>query len=52
MNKDTFLTLRWNNIIMLVQGVPTFAFILYALSTSLWTTKTGMITLSVIGALF
>jgi hypothetical protein len=35
-----------------VQGLPTFAFAIYGLATPLGGTKTGMITLSVLGALF
>jgi hypothetical protein len=52
MNKEKFLTRRWNYIISLVQGVPTFLFAIYALSTPLGETQAGMISLSVLGALF
>ena len=52
MTKEKFLTLRWNYIISLVQGLPTFAFAIYGISTPLGETRTGMITLSVLGALF
>lgn len=52
MNKEKFLTLRWNYIISLVQGLPTFAFAIYGLATPLGETRTGMIILSVLGALF
>ncbi len=50
--KDKFLTLRWNYIISGVQGVPTFLFILYGFLTPMGETKAGMITLSILGALF
>ena len=50
MNK--FLTRRWNYIITLAQGLPTFAFVIYGLMTPLGETRTGMIILSVLGALF
>lgn len=52
MSKEEFLTRRWNYIISLVQGVPTFAFAIYGFSTPLGETRTGMIILSVLGALF
>ena len=52
MTKEKFLTRRWNYIISLVQGIPTFAFIIYGLATPLGNTKTGMIVLSILGALF
>jgi len=52
MNKEKFLTRRWNYIISIVQGLPTFAFVIYGLATPLGGTKTGMIVLSVVGALF
>ena len=52
MTKEKFLTLRWNYIISLVQGLPTFAFVIYGLATPVGGTRTGMIVLSVMGALF
>lgn len=52
MTREKFLTLRWNYIISLVQGLPTFAFAIYGIATPLGETRTGMIVLSVLGALF
>lgn len=52
MSKAKFLTRRWNYNISLVQGLPMFLFVIYGLSTPLGSTKTGMIILSVLGALF
>jgi hypothetical protein len=52
MKKEDRLTLRWNTIISLVQGLPTFAFAIYGIGTPLGDTRTGMIVLSVLGALF
>ena len=52
MTREKFLTRRWNDIISLVQGLPTFAFAIYGIATPLGETRTGMIVLSVLGALF
>ena len=52
MTKEKFLTRRWNYIISLVQGLPTFAFVAYGLASPLGDTRTGMIILSAVGALF
>lgn len=52
MDKETFLTRRWNYIITLAQGLPTLAFMVYGLATPLGDTRTGMIVLSAAGALF
>ena len=52
MTKEKFLTRRWNYIISLVQGLPTFAFVIYGLATPLGDTRDGMIILAVLGALF
>ena len=52
MTKEEFLTRRWNYIISLVQGVPTFLYAIYGLVTPLGDTLGGMIGLSVLGALF
>lgn len=52
MTWDAFLTRRWNYIITVVQGVPTFAFVAYGLATTVGQTFGGMVALSVIGAFF
>jgi len=52
MTKEKFLTVRWNNLLSLGLGLPALIYILVAFSTSLWTTKGGLIWLSVIGALY
>jgi hypothetical protein len=52
MTKEKFLTVRWNNILTLALGIPTLFYIFYAFSTSLWTTKGGLIGLSIIGVLY
>jgi hypothetical protein len=52
MDKAKFLSRRWNDIITLVQGVPTVAYMIYGLATPLGGTQKGMIILSVSGALF
>ena len=51
-NKIRFLTIRWNNILTLAVGFPTLMYILYAFSTPLWTTRAGLIGLSIIGVLY
>ena len=50
--REAFLTRRWNYIISLAQGLPTFAFIGYGLATPYGESQQGMIVLSVLGALF
>lgn len=52
MNKEEFLTIRWNNWLSLGLGLPTLIYVTYALSTSLWLEKSGLIWLAVFGALF
>ena len=52
MKREKFLTRRWNYIISLVQGLPTFLYAIYGLSTSLGDTRAGMVGLSILGALF
>ena len=52
MNINNLLNRRWNYIITFVQGLPTFAFVVYGLMTPLGESRTGMIILSVLGALF
>ena len=52
MNKETFLTVRWNNLLTVLVGIPTFLYIIYAFSTSLWTTRGGLIGLALIGVVY
>jgi hypothetical protein len=46
------LTVRWNNILTLALGIPALLYVIYAFSTGLWLEKTGLIILSIIGALY
>ena len=52
MTKEKLLTRRWNDIISLVQGLPTLLYAIYGLSTPLGDSRAGMIGLSILGALF
>jgi len=50
--QEKYLTIRWNNILSFVLGVPTMLFAVYALSASAWSDKTELIVLSVIGVMY
>ena len=52
MQKEDFLTTRWNNLLSLALGIPTLMYIVISFSTSLWLNKGGLIGLAVFGALF
>ncbi len=52
MTRENFLTIRWNNILSLGLGLPALAYVIVALSTSVWTEKSGLIGLAIIGALY
>ena len=52
MTKQRFLTVRWNNMLTLALGLPSILYIAYAYSTALWTTRGGLIGLSIIGVLY
>lgn len=52
MTKDDFLTVRWNNILTLALGLPAVGYIVYSLSTPLWTARGGLIGLSLIGVVY
>jgi hypothetical protein len=52
MTKEKFLTVRWNNLLTLALGIPTLMYVIYAFSTSIWTTKGGLIGLAILGALY
>ena len=52
MTKETFLTIRWNNLLTLALGLPALVYLIYAYSTSLWTTQAGLIGLSIVGVVY
>jgi len=52
MTREQFLTIRWNNLLTLGLGIPALLYVILAFSTSLWTTKGGLIGLAVIGVLY
>jgi hypothetical protein len=52
MTKEKFLTVRWNNWLTLGLGLPTLIYVLVAFSTGIWSTRGGLIGLSIIGVLY
>ena len=52
MSKEKFLTVRWNNLLCLILGIPTLLYVIYAFSSSFWLTRNGLIWLAVLGALY
>ena len=52
MTMEKFLTVRWNNILTLGLGAPAGLYIVYAYSSGLWTTRGGLIGLSLIGVMY
>ena len=51
-NKDRFLTVRWNNLLTLALGLPTLAYVVVAFATSIWPTQGGLIGLATIGVFY
>ena len=52
MAKERFLTVRWNNLLSLGLGIPALVYVVVAFSTPLWSTRGGLIGLSIIGVLY
>jgi hypothetical protein len=52
MTKEKLLTVRWNNMLALGLGLPALIYVVFALSTSFFSERGGMIALAVIGALY
>jgi hypothetical protein len=52
MTKEKFLTIRWNNLLTLALGIPALMYVIYAFSTSLWSTRAGLIGLAIIGVFY
>ena len=52
MTKETFLTARWNNWLNLGMGIPTLAYGLFVLSTSVMSDFAGFIGIAFIGAVY
>ena len=49
MTKEKFLTVRWNNLLSLGLGIPALIYVIVAFSTSVWSTRGGLIGLAIIG---
>lgn len=52
MDKEKFLTIRWNNWLTLGLGLPTLIYIIHAVSTSRWSEKNSLLWLAAIGVLY
>ena len=52
MNKERFLTVRWNNWLVLALGIPALVYAVIALSTSLASELGGFVGMVVIGVLY
>lgn len=52
MTREKFLTLRWNNLLALGLGIPALLYIVYAVSTAVWTDQAGFIGLVVLGVVY
>lgn len=50
--RETFLTVRWNNLLMLSLGIPTLILVVVAFSTSSWSGRGALIALSILGGFF
>ena len=52
MTKETFLTARWNNWLNLGMGIPTLAYGVFVLSTSVMSNFAGFIGIAFIGVVY
>lgn len=52
MNKDRFLTARWNNILSLALGLPALVYVLIVLTSSVMSDFSSFIVLVVIGVVY
>jgi hypothetical protein len=46
------MTVRWNNILTVALGTPMVFYVIWAFTSGAWTTRGGMIGLSIIGVLY
>ena len=52
MNKERFLTARWNNLLAVGMGLPILMYVVVILSTSVLPIRTGFIAFAIIGAVY
>jgi len=52
MTKERFLTVRWNNLLSLILGIPGLIFIIIVLSMSVLSDSTAFIGLVIFGVLY
>ena len=52
MNKEKYMTVRWNNILLMSFGIPIVIYAVVALSTDLLSDFAGFIVMAVAGAVY
>jgi hypothetical protein len=52
MTQERFLTIRWNNLLSLIMGIPVLVYVVVVLSTSVLSDSAGFIGMAVIGVLY
>ena len=52
MIKEKYLTVKWNNILSLVMGIPILGFVIFVLSTSVISDFMGFVWLLVTGVFY
>ena len=52
MNREKFLTVRWNNWLSLGLGLPALMYVIVVLSTSVLSVRPGFIGMVIIGVLY
>ena len=52
MTKERFLTVRWNNILTLVLGIPALLYVVLVLTTPILSDKVAFIGLGIIGVVY
>ena len=50
--KVKFLTVRWNNLLSLVLGIPALLYIVFVLSTKVLSSKVALIGLALVGGVY
>lgn len=52
MTKDKFLTVRWNNLLSLILGIPIMIYVIVVLSTSVLSDTVSFFGLVILGMLY
>lgn len=52
LTREKLLTIGWNNVLNIGLGILALIYVIYAVSTSMWTESSGLIGIAIVGVIY